>query len=305
MRAEPLAIHRDVTLAGTLSLPDGPGPHPALVVLHSASGGTRDYPYYHHLTERLPRAGIAVLVFDRRGSGESGGDFETADFETLAADGAAAADALAARPDIDPARIGVYGISQGSWIAPIVAARRPATACIVVVSGSGVTPARQMDYATSRMVREMGYGEETVARLLYLRGRVNEYYRGQVSRTEVQAELDAARAEPWYPLAYLDNENGLPPDVTLDKWYYEMDYDPLPIWRDVSQPSLFIFPEDDRWVPVADSAAAYRSAAAGLPDATFLTIPDSDHLMGLENEADPRISDGYLAALVDWLRARL
>lgn len=305
MRAEPIHFHHDVPLTGTLYLPEGDGPHPALVVLHSASGGERSYPFYHHLSVHLPAAGIALLLYDRRGAGESGGHFATADFEALAADGVAAAEALAARPDIDPARISVYGISQGGWLAPIVAARRPETACVVVASGSGVSPARQMDYATARTVREMGYGEAAVARLLYLRGRVNRYYRGELARDEVQAELDVARAEPWYSHGYLIGPKGLPEDVELSKWHHEMDYDPLSVWREVRQPVLFIYPEDDRWIPVAESVAAFRGATAHLNDATFAQIPNSDHLMGMENEADPRISAEYLTVLVNWLQAHL
>jgi pimeloyl-ACP methyl ester carboxylesterase len=302
MESETIVFNRDVPLAGTLYRPSGPGPHPALVVLHGSSGGERHSPFYRHLAERLPPAGIAVFLYDRRGSGESGGDFETADFEVLAADGAAAANALTTREDIDPARIGVYGISQGGWIAPIVAARRPATACVVVVSGSGVSPAEQMDYATARVGREMGFDEAVVERVLYLRGRVNAYYRGQAPRAAVQAELDSARGEPWYGQAF---QSELPADIRASKWFYEMDYDPLPIWREVRQPTLFLFAEDDRWIPVARSRAAFEAATAHLSDVTFAEIPDGDHLMGLEDPADPRISESYLGVLLTWLRNRL
>lgn len=302
MESETIRFQSDVPLVGTLYKPDGPGPHPALVVLHGASGGTRQTGFYRHLTERLPPAGIAVFLYDRRGSGESGGRFDTAGFETLAADGVAAAGALAARPDIDAARIGVYGISQGGWIAPIVAARRPATTCVIVVSGSGVSPADQMDYAVARVGRELGFDEAAVSRVLRLRGRVNEYYRGAAARAGVQAELDAARGEPWYgPAGFRE----LPADVRTSKWFYEMDYDPLPIWREVSQPALFLFAGDDRWVPVDRSRAAFEAATAHLDDVTFAEIPDGDHLMGLEDESDPRISESYVSVLLTWLRHRL
>jgi pimeloyl-ACP methyl ester carboxylesterase len=306
MRDEALNVQRDVRLAGTLHLPAGAGPHPALVVLHLASGGERSHPFYQHLTTRLPAAGIAVALYDRRGAGKSGGNFDTADFETLAADGVAVADALAARPDIDARRIGVYGISQGSWLAPIVAARRPATACLVVVSGSGVSPARQMDYATARELRSRGFGEAAAARLLHLRCRVNEYYRGRLLRAVAQAELAAAAAEPWFDEEYVPGPAELPEDVTRSKWYLEMDYDPLAIWRDVRVPTLFVFPDDDRWVPLEESKAAYDAATAHLPDRTIVTIPGSDHLMGLESEPDPqRVASVYMDSMLTWLATRL
>ena len=295
----------DVSLAGTLTLPEGGGTHPAIVVMHSASGGTRSYPFYRHLANNLPEHGIAVFLFDRRGSGESGGNFETADFEMLAADGIAAASKLAGRDDIDAERIGVYGISQGAWLAPIVAARRPSTACAIIVSGSGISPARQMDYTALRALRENGFDESVVRRMLYLRHRIDDYYRGRLSRNEVQGELDAARSARWYSLAYLDDESGLPEDVTQDKWYFEMDYDPLPIWPMVRQPTLFLFGDDDRWVPVDESIATYKTATTDLVEVTFAKIQGADHLMGLESEKDPHISPLYYDLLLDWLRAHL
>lgn len=301
MVSQSITFQSDVNLVGTLHLPDGTGAHPALVVMHLASGGDRAHTFYQHLAEHLPAAGIAVFVFDRRGSGQSQGDFETADFEMLAADGVAAANVVAARPDIAPEKIGVYGISQGSWLAPIVAARRPATACIVAVSGSGVSPARQMDYTAERALRDKGFAESSIAHMLYLRQRVNDYYRGRVERVQVQRELDIARGESWFSLAYLDEE--LPLEVAQDKWFHEMDYDPLPIWREVTQPTLFIYPEDDRWIPSQESLAAYQSSVSGMADVTFAPIPNSDHLMGLESGT--HVSSRYLALLIEWLNEHL
>ena len=78
-----------VALSGTLYLPKGGPRHPAVVAFHSANGGTRDFHAYQHLATSLPAAGIAVLLFDRRGSGASSGDFTTASFQDLAADGIA------------------------------------------------------------------------------------------------------------------------------------------------------------------------------------------------------------------------
>lgn len=171
-----------------------------------------------------------------------------------------------------------------------------------MVSGSGVSPADQMDYATARAGREAGFGEPAVNRVLHLRGRVNAYYRGAAARADVQAELDAARGEPWYDRAGFGE---LPADVRSSKWFYEMDYDPLPIWREVRQPALFLFAGDDRWVPVDRSRAAFEAATAHLDDVTFAEIPDGDHLMGLEDPDDPRISESYVTILLTWLRHRL
>lgn len=69
MRTEPFVVRRDVELVGDVYLPAGDGPHPAVGVVHSASGGERGYPFYRHLATPLPAADIAVALFDRRGAG--------------------------------------------------------------------------------------------------------------------------------------------------------------------------------------------------------------------------------------------
>ena len=89
--------------AGTLSLPDGVGPWPAVVTLHGASGGARDFRLFLHLEALLVPAGFAVLRYDRRGSGASEGDFMAADFAQLAADSLAAVAMAAAEPEVDRA----------------------------------------------------------------------------------------------------------------------------------------------------------------------------------------------------------
>src|SRR5215469_18744519 len=98
-------IHFDngsVHLSGTLFMP-AVGDHlAAVVVLHPAEQPTRDYALFRHLTDGLPAMGMAVLVYDRRGSGQSSGNFGSAGFEALADDAIAGAHAIAHEPRIDP-----------------------------------------------------------------------------------------------------------------------------------------------------------------------------------------------------------
>ncbi len=298
--------NQTVQLAGTLYKPDTETACPAMVVLHAANGGTRQFAFYQHLAAQLPARGVAVLLFDRRGSGYSGGDFETASFETLAGDGSAAADYLRSRNDIDQERIGIYGISQGGWVAPLVAARRRDIAFLVIVSGCGVSPAKQMDYAARYTLAQAGFSGDVIARAIDLRNRVNEYYRGRISRETVAADLDHAQNEPWFQLAYLNGSENLPEDVTRDKWWYELDYDPLPIWQQIQPPTLFLFAEQDRWVPLAESISSLRLVTTHLKDVTMAQIEGTDHLMGriIDQEAGD-ISESYIEVLIAWLTKRL
>ncbi len=291
-----------VQLAGTLYKPETQIAHPAVVVLHAASGGTRDFPFYQHLATQLPARGIAVLLFDRRGAGRSSGDFETASFETLAKDGSAAVEYLRSRDDINKQQIGLYGISQGGWIAPLVIGLRSDIAFLIIVSGCGVSPAKQMDYGAAYNLHQQGFTKDTVAQAIALRNRVNAYYRGQISRDVVSSELDSAESEPWFQQAYIHPSQYLPEDVTKDKWWYELDYDPLAIWKQVQQPTLFLFAEDDRWVPVAESITKYKQATVHLEDVTMIQIKGTDHLMHKTHEQKTEsISEEYIDTMITWL----
>lgn len=294
-----------IQLQGTLHKPNGPGPFQAVVVLHSASGGSRLDPFYDHLKAELPARDVSVLVYDRRGIGESDGDFSTADFEDLATDGAAAFTYLRERPDIDADRIGLYGISQGGWIAPIVAMKEPAAAFLVIVSGCAVPPAAQMDYGARYTLTEAGFPEEVQQRALNLRHQVNEYYRGNLERDTLLAQIKEAENEPWFKHAYIPRGNRLPEDVTLSKWYYEMDYDPLPIWQNLKQPTLFFFGDNDRWVPISKSRSNYQDVTVRMDDVKFVTLSGVDHLMHhVDGRRKGQLSAEYLEFLLDWIESR-
>jgi uncharacterized protein len=132
----------DAMLSGTLTLPAGPGRHAAVAFVHGSGPTERAYlPELHAL---LVRNGVAVLAYDKRGIGQSGGFYpgesptEGAN-DVLARDAVAAARFLRSQPEIDPARVGLAGHSQAGWIMPLAASREAAIHFLVVFSGPAVT----------------------------------------------------------------------------------------------------------------------------------------------------------------------
>ncbi len=113
--------NRDIQLAGTLIAPSTGGKHPAIVLVHGSGAENREHvlPFARFLI----RHGIAVLGYDKRGVGESTGDWNTATFEDLASDAVAAVGYLKTRRDIDASEIGLLGWSQAGWIMPLAAVR--------------------------------------------------------------------------------------------------------------------------------------------------------------------------------------
>ncbi len=299
---EVLFSNQTIKLAGTLYLPESKPPYPAVVAIHPASEGERTSFFYDHLKTELPAHGMSVLVFDRRGSGTSEGDFETSDFEDLAGDVIAAVEYLQARPDIDGNKIGLHGTSQGAWISPIAAARKPDISCVVSVSASGVSPADQMNYGVAFHLLREGFDQSVVDRAIKLRNVVNEYFRGQVSKEEAASKLSRFENKSWYEQAYIFPSQDLPADIMQSKWHYEMDYEPLSIWKEVKQPALFLFAEIDEWVPIEQSVANYQAATRRLSEVMLKRIKGTDHLMRHPNG---QISREYLDTLTGWLASHL
>ena len=130
------------TLAGTLTLPAGPGSHPAVAFV--TGSGTTQRAYLPDLQALLVDSGVAVLAYDKRGIGQSGGRYPgesptDATIDILAADAQAAVRWLAGQPGIDPAMVGLAGHSQAGWIIPRAASREQAVRFAVVFAGPAVT----------------------------------------------------------------------------------------------------------------------------------------------------------------------
>ncbi|MFC2047615.1 alpha/beta hydrolase family protein [Chloroflexota bacterium] len=142
----------DVNLAGNLWIPAGEGPFPAIVIVHGAGKiATQDYKYFIF---SFVHQGFATLAYDKRGVGESGGsysrvgveDSETV-LEDLANDALAGVEFLKGNDRIDPNRIGLFGISQGGWIAPLAASKSPDVAFIALYSGPVCTVGQEIYYS--------------------------------------------------------------------------------------------------------------------------------------------------------------
>jgi dipeptidyl aminopeptidase/acylaminoacyl peptidase len=149
----------DTELSGTLHLPQSDAPVPAIVVTHSASSPLGSASLYDHLKIMLPALGIAVFIYDRRGSGGSGTRTAGGDFTILADDANAAARSLKADPRIDPRRIGTWGLSQGGWISSLAASRSSDLALVIAVSAPVVTADVQMIFSSTNHLRANGYSQ--------------------------------------------------------------------------------------------------------------------------------------------------
>jgi hypothetical protein len=269
--------NKGATLHGTLYLPLTNRPVPAVVVYHGAAEPLASTPLYMHLSRGLPQLGIAVLLFDRRGSGASSGT-NNVSYETLADDGIAGANALRVVPQVDAARVGYWGISQGGWLATFAAARDPRAAFAVAVSAPLTTPEVQMEFADSNHLYALGYARADIDDMLEARKMWTGYLRGTNTREQAVAAIGKIENKPWYPYMYMPTVAQLKgPDQST--WVTQMDDDPFKAVNKVTIPMLFILASNDPWIPIKETAAKLRAVCATHPRMSYIVIPGVNHLM--------------------------
>jgi len=170
-------VNEGVPLAGTLWLPDGPGPHPAMVYVHGSGRVTRTSAT--DMARHFNGLGIAVLAYDKRGVGESGGTYvgrnngSEANLTLLARDAAAGVEFLRRQSSIDSDYIGLWGVSQAGWIIPTAAVLDGRVAFTVLISGPTVTVGEENFYSGLTGDSNSGRAaldQEEISRLLAERG---------------------------------------------------------------------------------------------------------------------------------------
>lgn len=160
----------------------------------------------------------------------------------------------------------------------------------MLLASVGTTPAQQMRHGTAQHVRRAGYGEQAVAELLAARAAYEDGLRGRADPGQVQRALDLVAERPWRHLAWLPER--FAPD---DSWP-DLDFHPAPVFAGTRCPVLAVWIDDDPWVPVAASEAAWREAAG--ERLAVLRLPGDAHA---PEPGDPR----YEQALVARVRSAL
>ena len=304
----------DIELAGTLFLPAGTRARPAVVIFHGSGPEARN----EFMGRWFAEQGVTALTYDKRGVGESAGDFRVVPFMDLAGDGLAGIAYLKGRAEIDATRIGVWGLSQGGWLGPLAASQSKDVAFVIAVSGPGVSPGEQMIFYYGNQLRDAGIPEEQVTEASNLRRRVWRYLSTGQEYEEARKALEQGQSRPWFA-ALKEQRDGLfhksPAAILQDKalragqWFrMELNYDPRVALRRLKVPALFLFGDQDELVPVARSVAIIRQTLeeSGHRDFTIQIFPGADH--GLHVQAAggrPQFAAGYLEVMRDWLHKKV
>lgn len=220
-----------------------------------------------------------MLIYDRRGSGQSSGDLDKADYETLADDAVAGQHALAKFLRIDPNKIGFWGLSQGGWLAVLAAGRSKDAAFAISVSAPLVTADEQMQFATRNLLTVSGYSQSDVQDMLAARKAWTGYLHRKSSRDEAVEALRRAEAKPWFDIAYLPKASQLTNDPEHDPNRKRLDDDPIAAVQQAKVPLLFLYADSDPWVPVGESVKRLQSLAVELPNIQYAVIGNANHEM--------------------------
>jgi len=300
-----------VILSGTLRIPTGRGPHPAVVMIAGSGPQTRDG-FDSHLrihSDLLAANGFVVLSYDKRGVGGSTGDYRIADPEELASDAAAAVAFLRSRPEVDSTKVGLFGASQGGMIEPFVAARDTTIAFVVNVGGTIVDGEQQEVYRVEAQMAAEGYPDEETHEAVALQILKFYYARTGMGWESYSAARTRNQGKKWLA----EVVRFAPEDKSSTSWEFwrKFNVDLSQQWARVRSPVLLIYGGLDPQSPIDRSIELFRNTvrSSGNSRTEVKLYPGANHVLLKVRgsaEADEQLTRGYdidyLRYLVAWMK---
>lgn len=308
----------ETDLAGRLIEPRSDGQRPLVVMVHGSERTSALNSVYAYA---LAAQGIAVFVYDKRGTGSSAGEY-TQNFELLAADAAAALAQAKTMSAGHISRAGYFGGSQGGWVAPL-AATRSAADFVAIGFGLVASPIEEDREQMVSEARELSLDAPAFELLDALSAATSRLVLSGFAQG--YEELDKVRSQlarhPWSKrihgeysgeiLHLTDDELRRLGRARFDNVELIWDYDSIAALKRVNAPVLWVLAEQDREAPIETTRAALlQLKKSGKPIDVYL-FPDTDHGM-MDFVANPdgtrkitRITDGYLRLLGDWIKGHV
>ncbi len=318
-----------ITLGGTITIPKGTGPFPAVLLISGSGPQDRNETVFGHrpflvLSDNLTKRGIVVLRVDDRGVGATQGDLSQSTSEDLADDVRAGIEFLKSRPDIDATRIGLLGHSEGAIIAPIVATGTEDVAFLVLLAAPGLVgeevlydQARRISEATGEPPEDVERGQRLQASVfevlksepdnMVASEKLREVIRAGVAELpeETQAEIAASLD------AFVDAQVRM----VINPWFrFFLTYDPVPALKNVKCPVLALYGGKDLQVSPEVNSGPVEAALVegGNADHTVKTFEAMNHLFqtattGLPTEypqIEETMAPEVLTFIGDWIVER-
>ena len=309
---EAIEVKNDsITLKGNLFLPKGAGPFPAVVITHG--GAAEERTVWWGAAVQLAEQGIAAVVYDKRGVGASvGGDWRNDGLKALATDALAFADALKANKNINPKRIGIFGHSEGGWVAPLATTLSTLPTFIIASAPSVDNGSDQTIFHIRNQMRNAGRTEKEIKKAVTLWEQIYNADRlcleGKADASlfeQAKKSIHTASKEEWFAYSSLPEPySGECPSKGLLEILF---FNPIDIWKQVKVPSLLIWGDQDIVVPADKGYKVIPEImkAAGNQQVTALMEKNVTHSITLQagDEWDfPREAPGYFKKIAEWVK---
>ena len=294
------------TVHGRITHATGPGPHPLVILVHGAGVDSRDFAFYAHLAGHLAANGVSVLTFDKRGWGETPSN-NLALIPLLASDVGAAIRYVRARDDVQAGHVGLIGLSEGGWTAPLAASQTEGVAFLSLIAAPALdTWEQEMDETNDALVSAGASEEDKTLAFAAMR----EMYRAAGlggGRSPEMVEFARQLADkPWASKIDFNPFSSNLAALRLGR------YDPAPALRRLTMPIQLLYGAEDLVVPYRRNVPVWREhlAAGGASDVTVDVFSRAGHALfiqtgpGHDVNADKQFAPGVLATLTQWVRSR-
>jgi len=308
-------INGNVKLAGTIYKPKETATFPLVILIHGSDEQTRRTTYMRSLVYVLTKNHIGVVVYDKRGTGSSGGNMNTASFHDLANDASACIQYISRRKDLPVTKLGLFGTSQGGWIAPMVANRWKSVGFVILNVGPAVSTFKQDLDRVEYTMRGDGFDKKTIDSALQHSRLYFDVVRADTGWNTLRRSVALFKTKPW------GTENNLLqlPEKMNDEdmlWWRRNDYDPEKELSRMKCRVLSLMGGNDNLVPPATNLPLMERylAKAGCPH-KIIVLPDAGHnaiafqtLLGGEWKWPehywiwPQRSPIYYEAIIDWIK---
>jgi hypothetical protein len=224
-----------IKLSGTLLSPLKKGRHPAIVFISQSTSPTSRKAL---LSLAVPFAarGIAVLIYDKRGQGGSTGDWRYASMTDFANDAIAGIKFLKQNKNIDPGKIGIYAQSQGGMIAPIIANQLTDLSFILAISPVCIRVQDNATFTTAKQLEAENFSSEVISEAVEFQTTINAFAASKITWNDYIKHRRSHQNKSWF--SYISAPS------KPDDWSWNLlreNFDPTPLWRNVSVPVLAIF----------------------------------------------------------------
>ncbi|MTI89586.1 MAG: alpha/beta hydrolase [Balneolaceae bacterium] len=292
----------DVTLAGSYYKPNREGKHPGVVIING--GGPVDRNNLKLEAELFAAYGLAVLLYDKRGAGSSGGDFYGTStwptFEELLYDALGVLDFLINRPEVNEQQVGIWGTSQGGRIGIMAAAQKSEVAWLICNATPVTTLQEGQVYAYEHFSRQQNIQEKTIQKIVDIWGRYyDQLYQKKVKANLIQEIRDLQRSS--------DTRLPLPPatsNLNVGIPWENIKSSPVPFLKKLDIPVFMLWGDEDKRVPGrlswkrADSVLSERDM-----EVDHYFFPKANHSFYIESEG--RIAPGYFMKQLCWILERV